>query len=450
MTWNDMEYILSNTTCIVSAFCLLFLNSIFSKHCRKLILRRSTNSFFIDLVFSLFALRILLYYVLPSISRVIIGWDNQKQENVQPFEVSIVYLVELISHLIYYYTFYWLCKRTKYDYSFVNQNSSSLKVIVISILLLYACFLVHGTGIIVIPFCDSLWMIQPFVMSTGSVACFYFLAIGRKLSGKWVLVVSCIVIIIYILTGLASGIRGKLFWPVFWMLFCAYHINRKRIKMMFYLGGGILLVLLIMQGGMTATRGAKEMNIVEMIQLINDSKNEGGKSLFSEIDYRFGALTNYSVGFYRMVDRNDMAGMNPIINSLYSPLPRVFFEKKPVPCSADGDLYSMGMYKTVAEITNIDTNMCEFSTAAHAYWELHLLGVVLFSIIPAFYVFCSIRLFRNFAILAPPLLCSVFKPWGYNDPKIWVSEIVLQLSQIIIPTLVLYFVYRKFFKSCSY
>lgn len=97
--------------------------------------------------------------------------------------------------------------------------------------------------------------------------------------------------------------------------------------MMFYLGGGILLVLLIMQGGMTATRGAKEMNIVEMIQLINDSKNEGDKSLFNEIDYRFGALTNYSVGFYRMVDRNDMAGMNPIINSLYSPLPRVFLKK---------------------------------------------------------------------------------------------------------------------------
>lgn len=46
-----------------------------------------------------------------------------------------------------------------------------------------------------------------------------------------------------------------------------------------------------------------------------------------------------------MVDRGYMAGWNPILNSLYSPIPRSLMEDKPVPCSVDGDLYSMGMYK---------------------------------------------------------------------------------------------------------
>lgn len=67
----------------------------------------------------------------------------------------------------------------------------------------------------------------------------------------------------------------------------------------------------------------------------------------------------------------------------------------------------------------------------------------LYSIILFFQIF-SIKLFRKLGLLGLPLLVCVFKPWGYNDPKIWVSEIMLQMSQIIIPVFALLFIYMFF------
>ena len=102
---------------------------------------------------------------------------------------------------------------------------------------------------------------------------------------------------------IASGIRGKLFWPVFWVLFCAYSLNRSNLKRMLLISVILLGALGLFQGGMTFIRSNKSLDIIEIIQSINNSKNDGERSLLDEIDFRFGALTHYSTGFYRMVDR---------------------------------------------------------------------------------------------------------------------------------------------------
>ena len=39
-------------------------------------------------------------------------------------------------------------------------------------------------------------------------------------------------------------------------------------------------------------------------------------------------------------------------------------------------------------------------------------------------------------------MIAVFKPWGYVDPKIWVSDIVMQFYQIIFPLVLLVFILR--------
>ena len=404
-----MENFLSAVVLIVSSIVLVFMNIFFWKSCRRLILRTSSNTFFVDLLFSLFGLRVTLYYLLPAITHLLLNWKNQDIERVLPSEVSIVYIVEVFSHFIYYIVFYILCRRNKKDLSLIITVDRTLKKIMLINLLLYVCFLFNNNQIVSLPFCDSLWMFEPLISAFGAVACFFIIAIG---SHYW----------------------GKLFWPVFWVLFCAYSLNRSNLKKMLLISVILLGALGLFQGGMTFIRSNKSLDIIEIIQSINNSKNDGERSLLDEIDFRFGALTHYSTGFYRMVDRGYMAGWNPILNSLYSPIPRSLMEDKPVPCSVDGDLYSMGMYKTQAEITHIDTNMVEFSTAAHAYWELHILGLILFSIIPAIYVFLSIKLFRQFALLAPCFLMVV---------KIWVSEIFLQLSQVIIPTLFILLFYSS-------
>ena len=227
------------------------------------------------------------------------------------------------------------------------------------------------------------------------------------------------------------------------MFFCVWYFKKDQIKKFSIAGIGLLIVLVFFQGGMVTFRADGPKDISSALQGINASKDNAKRSLLKEVDYRFGSLTRYSVGFFRMVDREYTAGLTPILNSAYSPIPRRFMPDKPVPCSVDGDIYGMGMYKTTGEITGNPYMMCEFSTAAHAYWELNIFGVILFSIIPAIYVFLSIRFFRKFDLLGPCFFMAVFKPWGYNDPKIWVSEIVLQLSQVIFVSWLLICIYER-------
>ena len=126
-----MENFLSAVVLIVSSIVLVFMNIFFWKSCRRLILRTSSNTFFVDLLFSLFGLRVTLYYLLPAITHLLLNWKNQDIERVLPSEVSIVYIVEVFSHFIYYIVFYILCRRNKKDLSLIITVDRTLKKIML-------------------------------------------------------------------------------------------------------------------------------------------------------------------------------------------------------------------------------------------------------------------------------------------------------------------------------
>ena len=430
----------------VISFCLYKLNKHFWSLCKKECLRVSTNCFYVDLVFQIFRMRIVLFYILPAITRALFLWNNDLLDHVTPSEITVIYFFELLSHFIYYLVIYALLKRNRHDLSLIFDNNKLLNIFAVFTLILYCYFSITGFSLMgdaeEAP-SDSLWMIKPLMIVVGSVTCFYIFVLGKKYWNKWLVGLAFITVLLYLIISFFSGIRGKLFWPILWMLYCVWIFRKDEIRKYSYFGVAILLFLALFQGAMTTFRSDKSADVSDAISALNKKSKKESRSLLNEVDYRFGALTRYSVGFLRMVDRGYYAGLNPIINSSYSPIPRRFFPDKPVPCSAEGDLYSMGMYLCSNEITKIETNMVEFSTAAHAYWELSFWGLVLFSIIPAIYVYFSIRLFRKFGLLGPCFFMAIMKPWGYNDPKIWVSDIVLQLSQVILISYILLVVYKK-------
>lgn len=431
----------------VLSFFLIFLNKRFWSLCKKECLRVSSNSFYVDLVFSIFQMRILLFYILPAITRSIFFWKNDYLDKVMPFEIVVVYLFELISHFIYYITIFYLFKKNKKDLSLRLTNNSMLGFLAVFSLILYFFFSITGFSLLNenedIP-SDNLWMIKPLMTVVGSVSCFYIFVLGRKYWNSWIIIIAFFTMILYLIISFFSGIRGKIFWPILWMFFCAWYFRKEIIRKYYTFGFVILFLLGMFQGGMTAFRSGKATDISEIIKVLQSSKNTEEKSLFEEIDYRFGALTRYSVGFLRMTERGYYSGLNPVLNSMYSPIPRSIMPDKPVPCSANGDIYSMGMYLCVSEIVGESTSMVEFSTASHAYWELGIIGLIIYSIIPALYVFFSIRLFRRFDILGPCFFFAILKPWGYNDPKIWVSEIIMQIPQIILISYLLLIVYERY------
>ncbi|MCZ2207896.1 hypothetical protein, partial [Cylindrospermopsis raciborskii] len=113
------------------------------------------------------------------------------------------------------------------------------------------------------------------------------------------------------------------------------------------------------------------------------------------------------------------------------------------PSTLDGsDFFSQGMYMIYREIYGYDSfSMVEFSTGGHAYWELGWLGVVILPFISGLYIGLCAYYFQYFGLTSLALLMSVFKPFGYVDPKIWVSDIAMQIYQNIMPLCLLFFLY---------
>jgi hypothetical protein len=148
--------------------------------------------------------------------------------------------------------------------------------------------------------------------------------------------------------------------------------------------------------------------------------------------------------FINLYERGEAAGINPIKHSLMGFLPRSLSPDKPIPSTLYGDdIYSQGMYIISREINGYDTfNMVEFPTGAHFYWEFGIIGVLVLSAISGLYVAICAHFFSKLGVVALPLMLAVFKPWGYAEPKIWVSDIAMQIYQIILPIILLVLIIR--------
>lgn len=436
----DLECLLASIICLVIALIMLKLCIYNWKICQKELLKYNNNIYCLDLLYTICCLKISLYFLLPSITHAISNWKPVIMEGVSPWEVIILYLLELISYSIYFSTFTYLIKKYKPRISVSSFSTNQLfitVVLIITIIILYfQNSKVENESILLSYF-------QPFISKAGVVLAILVLVISNKMNTLNVLCAS-IVMLLYALFAFTCGVRSNIMWPALLIIYIAYIFNRRRFKFFSIIGLGSLLFLVSFQHLLVANRyDLRNEKSIDKVSTILDSKNKDNKkSLFDEIDFRFGAMTTYGVGYLRMANRGFYAGLTPCINSLYAPIPRNLYPNKPIPCSViDDSEYGQGMYLSMAEITKIPTTMTEPSTAGHAYWELNFLGVILFSIIPAIYVFYSLRFFSKFSILALPFFYTIFK-WEYLEPKLWVSAIILQIIQINFIAFLFYLLYK--------
>jgi hypothetical protein len=233
--------------------------------------------------------------------------------------------------------------------------------------------------------------------------------------------------------------RGSLVYSIIFLIIVIYYSYglKHTFKVSFLLP--ILFGLYLITGGLPSTEiQFNDSGQVSISSMINSSK-KGNKTPYQEIDFRFGALSRLSTKFIDLYERGDGAGLNPIINSLKGFFPRSIAPNKPHPSTMDGaDLYSQGMYKIYRETFGYDTyTMVEFGTGAHAYWELGWLGVIVFSAISGIYIATCSFYFQRYGILSLALIITIIKPWGYMTPKIWVSDIIIQIYQVIFPLIIL-------------
>jgi hypothetical protein len=402
----------------------------------------------LSLLFFYAYIKVVLQYLVPGILRLFSDFEFERMDHISPWSVVRLYTVEFISWSFYLaaliFTLGYLFRKNEKlnAEEFIKQNLGFAKKFI----------LLCGAGLCLIIFASVGGEIEnPLFVVVRSL--FFYCGLGAGplmllLSGKYFH--KYVVYLGLFVTGLGSfaiGTRGAIVYMVFFIFFVTWEIKKdhKTKRFLIWLISILIIGYAVTGGVPTVPIGLADTGEVT-IELKSNSDKSEGRSKLGELDWRFGAATRLGTKFFDMYDRGDSAGINPIKHSLMGFLPRAIVPDKPIPSTLiPDDIYSQGMYLIYRETYGYDTySMSEFPTGAHFYWEFGLLGVLLLSALSACYIAVSIKLFSGFGLASIPLLLATFKPWGYMEPKIWISDAVLQVYQIILPTFLIYFLYKAF------
>ncbi len=439
------EYIIISITLLILNFLMLRIAWFGWQYSRKI----HNVTIVADLIFFFVFVKILFYYLLPTVMRIVSDYQFVREDHVTLSSLAFLYFIELLSWSIWLTTFISILKKlnvkNKHRLSieqFVNCNYYESKIILFIICI---GFILTRIYILFDIKFNILFEINKAIFYyTGLVAGPFLLVLSRKYFGNLFFIIG-LVTTVFALFSLST--RGAIVYSILFIIFLVWFVLRERhSKLLVALSGVFFIALYLSTGGLIY--GSYHLNDSGELIVITDisSGKRGNRSSLEEIEWRYGAATRMGTAFIDLYERGESAGINPIKHSLMGFLPRSINPDKPHPSTMySHDLYSQGMYIIYREIYGYYTySMVEFPTGAHFYWEFGLAGVLVLSAISGLYIAFCAYFFSKLGIVALPLMVTVFKPWGYVDPKIWVSDIAMQLYQIILPLIFLLFIIRIF------
>ncbi len=376
--------------------------------------------------------------LLPAVLRGVSEFEQDRAISVECIEIAIIYLMESVSYFIWITTFIFLVKRSHK----INKNIYWVKIsekFMLVILLLYLFFSfnafleVFGSDSLFDDRLQALLLFEPLAKALGPIlACFGLAYYKWENRNKFLFLFVLFVYSVFIVISVVSGIRGLIVHSLFFLLFMFFVFGKKKLVV------NVSLLLIIFAMFQSYYMSIRHLDVGEKVEMLADG-NIGNpkKSLIVELEFRYGEPSRLSVAFLRRGMNSNFAGITPLESSLYAPLPSAYFPEKPIPGSVGKDKYSMGMYLINSDLRGEWWNMTEFFPSAHSYWEFGVVGVILVSVISSTYISILAILLLRFHLLSIPFLLLFFKPWGYNEMKIWLYEIPLQVFQYILPSLLL-------------
>lgn len=422
---------------LIISFLLIVQSKIFWYYTKK----NSGNKLLIDLIYYFISIKLLLYYVMPAVLRITSGYQFEVEDKVEIKNLLKVYVIELFSWLIWLSIFFvitTLLNRYKIkNWHTINRNSNSR--ISKQILFITSIGFILWNILIVfkidLPFYFELFKSLFFYVGLASGP-FLLIYSKKYLNNRYLFLglITTLTSLLFIST------RGALIYTLLFIYFIVFYIlESRKAKKNLILFSSIVVLGYFIFGGLFSTRIFLDETGSLKIDSGVDLEKKGERSSLDEIEWRFGAQTRYGTAFISLYDRGQSAGINPIRNSLAGFLPRSINPEKPIPNSLDkDDIYSQGMYIIYREINGYNSSsMSEFPTGSHFYWEFGYFGVIFLSLISGIYVAVASNFFAKLGIVSIPLTISIFKPWGFVEPKIWVSDIALQSYQIILPLVLL-------------
>lgn len=441
-----IEYFFSSVSLLTLSILLLFLTYFAWKIARKIF----DVSILIDLIFFFVFSKLILYYLLPTLMRIGSNYQFEREDNVTVFSLVLVYSIEFISWFVWYIVLigilFIITKRNKKKSvkEFIDFNFRESKILIFII----AIGFIIGS-ILTITNTDPPLLfdiIKQLFFYAGLSSGPLLMVLSLKYYGKLFFILgtfATLLALLYIPT------RGALVYTFLFILFLVIFVLKSRKGKIIFCGlTAGLVALYFVFGGLFKGTIYIDNNGNVLIDAGVSADKKGDKSTIEEIEWRFGAQTRMGTVFLKLYNKGESAGFNPIKHSLMGFMPRSLSPDKPIPSTLDGDdIYSQGMYIVSREINGYNTfSMVEFPTGAHFYWEFGFIGVIILSAISGLYVALCTHFFSKIGIIAIPLIIAIFKPWGYVEPKIWVSDIAMQIYQIILPLIFLVYFFRA---SCK-
>lgn len=406
---------------------------------------RFTSRALVNLVFFFALYKVVAYYGLPFLLNIFSDFRYVREDGVELLSLAHLYVIESISWIAWLAGLVmvaaWYKGKGKFNErdSIISHNESVAKWSLVILALGFVYYQYYRITDIESLFSESAalpWYLEitkSLLSYAGPPASVLLIVIGFK---RWGWAFGFLGLMTFVVGFSTVSTRGALVYSIIFLAYVIFHFARSRkTYILLTLGFISLLVGYFVLGGLPSLVLSVADDQSLSVEAGDSSGKKGGRSALEEIEWRFGAASRMSTKFIDMYDRGDGAGINPIKNSFLGFLPRSINPDKPHPSTVDGDdIYSQGMYLLFREIHGYDTfSMVEFSTGGHAYWEFGWLGVLVLSAISGMYIGLCLYYFQSLGLVALPLLMATFKPWGYVDPKIWVSDIVVQIYQLILP-----------------
>ena len=400
----------------------------------------------VNLVYYFIYVKLILYYLIPAILRLISDFQFEKQDNVLPINVLYIYMIELISWCFWLTLFSSIMVRFRRVINYDDKNIYLLKNIKISRI----AVIFIGAGFLHLVLFSLFKLEFPLGLELFKSIFFYcgisigpiLVVLSKSYFGRGYFYFGLILCVVSVIT---IPTRGALVYMILFFYFLAWQLqSNKQLRTILTFATLLLVSFYFIVGSLLSGSVALDETGKVSFDFSTTAEKSGSRTALEEIEWRFGASTRMGTAFLTLFNKGDGAGILPIKHSLMGLIPRSLNSEKPIPSTVDPeDIYSQGMYIISREINGYDTySMTEFPTGAHFYWEFGLLGVVVLSLISALYISICIILFSNFGILGLSMTLATFKPWGYMDPKIWVSDLVMQFYQLILPGLLLIFLIK--------
>jgi len=387
------------------------------------------NNILINFIFFIAIVKVFFFMLMPAVFRTISDYRYLKEDSVELSDLNFLYGVEYISWTVWAITFVFVMNYFKVKMYHKHNYFEKIGYRLLILLAILYCWFCINMILGIQNYINLLFKAILHWIGFGIGPFLILYSLKNRSKTLFLLGFICTAFLLFNNAG-----RQLVFYTIIYMFFISIFILRKRKY-----NYSLFLLMIIVISTFFATTQLPRVNILRDDDLLGfgltSIEKSAGRDALEELEYRFGANTRMSTAFLNLYDRGEGAGINPILNSFYGFMPRSIFPNKPHPSTLDGnDIRSQGMYIIYREIHGIQSaSMVEFSTGGHFYWEFGFVGVFVLSIISGMYMAFCVKFFSKLGIVSIPLMYAVFKPTGYVEPKIWVSDIIMQIYQIIIP-----------------